>query len=118
MKLVLADDNQMVRDGLRLVIEQALSAVEIVEVETLKGLAHAAQEGCPDVFVLDWELPGSSHIDLVETLRHYCPDAILIALSARPEGQCEAQLAGVDRVFSKGEPPDELFAYLVSLKAG
>ncbi len=61
---------------------------------------------CPDLLLLDWELPGMNGRDLLLQVRALCPHVKVIALSVTPEAREEALAAGADGFVSKGDPPD------------
>jgi len=65
---------------------------------------------CPDLVLLDWELPGLAGPRLLITLRATCPDLLVIVLSGRPGAQRAALAAGADAFASKSDPPERLLA--------
>jgi DNA-binding NarL/FixJ family response regulator len=118
MRVLLADDQSQVRSALRLLLEQEPELSIVGEVATAGELLTQIEETCPDVVLLDWELPGlrtaepsiSSGQSLLSALRTFCPHLLVIALSGRPEA-CQAALAaGADAFVSKGDPPERLLA--------
>lgn len=118
MRVLVADDQPKVRSALRLLLgqEPGLSVVgEAVEVE---GLLAKAEATCPDLVLLDWELPGLPAADLLSALRALCPHVRVIALSGRPEARRAALAAGADGFVSKGDPPERLLTTLRALGAG
>jgi two-component system response regulator NreC len=67
--LVIADDHQLMRDGLRALIERSLEDVHIVaEAATLHDAEHAVRSHRPDLLVLDLKMPGGSATSTVQTL--------------------------------------------------
>jgi DNA-binding NarL/FixJ family response regulator len=108
MRVLLAESQTSVRSALRLVLEQnpLMSMVdEVTDTESL--LAHVGTV-CPDLVMLDWELPGQATGELLPTLRQVCPTLYVIALSSHPEAGQAALAAGADAFFSKADPPDRL----------
>jgi DNA-binding NarL/FixJ family response regulator len=65
---------------------------------------------CPDLVLLDWELPGLAGVELVSALRTVCPGLSIVALSGRPEARQLARAVGVDAFVSKVDPPERLLA--------
>jgi CheY-like chemotaxis protein len=65
---------------------------------------------CPDIILLDWELPGLQGGDALSTLRAHRPQLKVIALSGRPEARSAALAAGMNAFVSKGDPPEQLLA--------
>lgn len=111
MRVLIADDQAKVRSALRLLLEQD-SAVKVVgEAAEAEELLIQARAACPDLVLLDWELPGlhAAH-SWLPILRALCPGLSVIALSGRPEARRVALAAGVNAFVSKGDPPERLSA--------
>jgi len=82
IRVLIADDHPVVRDGLRFSIERGGKDFEIVG-EATSGkevLAFADSRGA-DVYVLDVTMPGMSGIETVSRLLDKCPDARIVMLS-------------------------------------
>jgi DNA-binding NarL/FixJ family response regulator len=110
MRILLADNRRKVRFALRALLERQ-SGVEIVgEAVGAEDLLARAQESCPDLVLLDWELPGMAADDLLFALRQACPAVLVVALSGRVDARRAAVAAGVDAFVSKGEPPERLLS--------
>jgi CheY-like chemotaxis protein len=69
--------------------------------------------GCPDVAVVDLDLPDRSGLDLLRELReHTCPHppgAVVLSASGRPEPD-DYRLSDRDRYFFKPVRPEQLLA--------
>jgi len=110
MRVLLADDQSKVRSALRLVLEQQPGVSILGEAVDITGLLDWMKATCPDLVLLDWELPGFETDRLLLTLRELCPCLAVIALSGRAEARQAALDAGVDAFVSKGDPPERLLA--------
>jgi len=110
MRVLLADDQSKVRSALRLVLEQQPGVSILGEAVDVTGLLDWMKAACPDVVLLDWELPGLEADSLLPTLRELCPRLSVIALSGRPEARRAALDTGVDAFVSKGDLPERLLA--------
>jgi DNA-binding NarL/FixJ family response regulator len=58
MNILIGDAQPKVRFGLRLLFEQQPSWNVVAEVDDAQALLNAVCLGCPDLVLLDWELPG------------------------------------------------------------
>lgn len=110
MFVILADDQFDVRCALRLLLEQEADLELVSEAVNTFELLSQLTTACPDLVLLDWELPGLPILDLLASVRRICPDTRIIALSGRPEACEQAAQAGVPGFVSKGDPPERLLA--------
>jgi len=117
MRILLVDDQSKVRSALRLLLEQQPDVHILGEAVDVTGLLDWVKATCPDLVLLDWELPGLEADGLLPTLREFCPRLMVIALSGRPEARRAALAAGVDAFVSKGDPPERLLKTLRAVGA-
>jgi DNA-binding NarL/FixJ family response regulator len=110
MRILLADDQQKVRFALRALLQQQPGLEVVGEATDAPDLLARAERSCPDVVLLDWELPGLADVDLLPALRARCPNLFVVALSGRVDAHRAAVAAGVDAFVSKGDPPERLLA--------
>lgn len=108
IEILLADDRFQVRSALRLLLAQQSDLSVLGEAVDAQGVLDWVSAACPDVVLLDWELPGLQHGDVLCTLRARRPHLKVIALSGRPEARGAALAAGADAFVSKGDPPERL----------
>lgn len=108
MRILLADDQANVRSALRLLLEQEAGQTVSDEVSDYKELMAAVKKCCPDLVLLDWELPGCESEIMISSLRDRCPELIIIALSSQPEARRQALDSGANGFVSKGSPPQEV----------
>ena len=112
MRLVLVDDHETVRDGLRLLF-QTQSDIDVVQHvadgETAIELARTAP---PDVVVLDLSMPGMSGLAVATSMRAQAPQVAIVVLTRHTEPAFVEQLlaAGARGYVLKQSPFDELLA--------
>jgi len=117
MDILLADDHIDVRRALICLLENECDLQLASEANNADELLRLLAATCPDLVLLDWELPGIEGCDLLAQMRELCPGVKVIALSAYPEACEEAACAGVEGFVSKGDPPEHLLAMVRSLRA-
>lgn len=108
MQILLADNQPKVRLGLRVLLERQPGLKVVGEAVDAEGLLVQTEAACPDLVLLNWELPGLAATDLLSALRRVCPDLIVIVLSGRTEVRRAALDAGADAFVSKCDPPERL----------
>jgi DNA-binding NarL/FixJ family response regulator len=112
IRLLIVDDQPAVRKGLqmRLAAEPDLSVVgEASDGEAALVLAQAL---CPDVVLMDVEMPHMDGIAAAHALQEICPDICVIMLSIHDDARTRscAEKAGAMAFISKSVPADMLLA--------
>lgn len=120
MRVVLADDHQLVRQCLKLCLSTAETLVVVGEASTGEEALSMARELKPDVVVADITMPGMSGIEVarrVVTEGLPCKVVILSMHSAR-EFVTEALAAGASAYVVKTAAYNELVLALEAVKSG
>ena len=81
IRIMLVDDHTMVREALRLVLEQDKSMEVVAAVGDGETALRMAEELAPDVVVMDVNLPGQSGIETTRRLLARRPQIKVLALS-------------------------------------
>jgi len=111
-RILLVDDHEVVRRGVRLVVAEGFPAAEFGEARTAsEALALLAAERW-DLLVLDITLPGRSGLDVLEDVRRQWPRLPVLVLSAYPEEEFAVRCLrlGAAGYLTKGSAADELVA--------
>lgn len=107
-RVVIADDELSLHSALRLLFAHEPGVAVVGDAAEAGSARQKAAALRPDLLLLDWELPGTTGVVLVDELRAAAPAMRIIALSSRPEARPAALAAGADAFVSKGDPPDRL----------
>jgi DNA-binding NarL/FixJ family response regulator len=108
MKIGIADPQMRVRFGLRILLEQQSGCIVVGEAADCEELLGLLRTGCPDLLLMDWDLPGMPAASLIGLLHEQYPLMQIIAMSGRQEvGQTSLE-AGADGFASKTESPQKL----------
>lgn len=120
IRVLLADDHALVREGLRRLLEA--SADIRVEGEAASGDEALARVRANDydVAVLDLSMPGLSGIDLVRRVKLEKPALRVLVLSMHAEQQYAARAlrAGASGYLTKEAAPAQLVAAIRKIAAG
>ena len=110
VRILVADGRPDVRSALKLLLEQ--DAGMVVSSEAKKGgdVLEQVKVTCPDVIILDYDLPGLQAGNLLRAVRTVCPGVWVVALCARSEVRQAALSAGADAFVSKADPPQSLLS--------
>ena len=110
LKLLLVDDHQIVRAGLRMLF-QAESDMEIVdEVGSGAEAIEAVRTLHPDVVIMDVAMPGMSGIEATRRIKEVSPETVVLALTMHEDEQYFFEMinAGASGYIPKRVAPDDL----------
>ncbi|GAC1564193.1 MAG: response regulator transcription factor [Ktedonobacteraceae bacterium] len=124
IRIVLADDHPIVREGLRTVLETQADFEVIAEAANGEDAVQLVATLHPDILLLDLEMPHMDGVDAIRRVRAMRIDAMLpriIVFTAfdNDERIIHAIQAGANGYLLKGEPRDNIFnAIRVTLEGG
>jgi two-component system response regulator NreC len=81
IRILLADDHKIVREGIRSLLEKQLNIEVIAEAEDGQTAVQLAQELSPDVVIMDITMPGLNGIMAARQIMAETPNVKVIALS-------------------------------------
>src|SRR5688500_6806629 len=83
--VVIADDHPVVRQGLRLLINNEDGLQVIAEAGTVPDAERLTRAHRPAVLVLDLNMPGGSSLDAIPRLREDAPDTAIVVLTMQDD---------------------------------
>jgi DNA-binding NarL/FixJ family response regulator len=92
IKVLIADDHQVVREGLRALLEKYPDILVVGEAADGLQATQYAQELEPDVVVMDVAMPGLDGIEATRRIRSACPPTRVIGLSVHGQTQLIAEM--------------------------
>ncbi|MBZ0265536.1 response regulator transcription factor [bacterium] len=81
IKIVLADDHKMLRDGLRPLLQNRRDMEVVGEAEDGHAVLKVVHESNPDILILDISMPGLNGIEITRRLLSENPELRIIILS-------------------------------------
>jgi len=117
--ILLADDHLIVRQGLKLLIEQEGFAV-VGEASNGRDAVRMAQELNPDIALLDFNMPMLNGIDAGGAILQTSPKTkiILLTMHAEDHHVLEALRAGIKGYVLKTKAADELIQAIQDVSRG
>ena len=115
--ILIGDASPRVRFGLRILLEQQPGWRVVGDAEDAQALLESVRFGCPDLVLLDWELPGMPAQELLTVIRHTCPHLWIVFMSGKDELRQAAFQAGADVFAYKADPPEKLLGLIRGLMA-
>lgn len=110
IKILIADDHSIVRQGLRKIVDYDPEMKVIGEANNGAELLSLIREESVDVVILDISMPGRNGLETLKDLKRLYPALPVIILSIHPEDQyaVRAFRAGASGYMTKESAPEEL----------
>jgi two-component system, NarL family, response regulator NreC len=83
--VVLADDHEIVRNGIRLVLEEEPDIEVVAEASDAEEAARRTLGHKPSVLVLDLSMPGKPSLELIPKITEKTPETAIIVLTMQKE---------------------------------
>jgi len=120
IRLLLVDDHQVVRAGLRMLF-MAEDDIEIVgEADNAREAIAAVRQLQPDVVLMDVVMPGMSGIAATRSIKAAYPETNVLALTMHEDEQYffEMLMAGATGYVPKRAAPDDLISAIRAVSQG
>ncbi len=118
MRILIVEDHQMLREGLRLLCERQEQWCVVGEADNCVEALRLTQSEHPDVLLLDLMLSDGSVIECLPHLRAAFEGSIVVLTGAEDaETHRLAREHGADGVVIKGDEPQQLFDTIESVVA-
>jgi two-component system response regulator DesR len=120
IRVLIAEDQTMVRGALRALLELEEDLVVVAEVGRGDEVVAAAREHRPDVALLDIEMPGGDGIEAARALASAVPEcrAVILTTFGRPGFLRRAMEVGAAGFLVKDAPVAELARAIRAVVAG
>jgi DNA-binding NarL/FixJ family response regulator len=120
LRVIIADDHAVVRQGIRTVLEEVEGLQVVAEAGDGDEALALAEEHQPDVVVLDVTMPGKTGLEVARELRERGSGVAVLILSMHdePEYVLEAVRSGADGYVLKDMAPAELRAAVTAVHEG
>lgn len=120
LRILLVDDHEVVRVGVRALIERQPGMEVVGEASTVREAVNRARDLAPDVVVLDVRLPGGSGLEACEQIKALRPETKIIMLTSFPDDEVlfDAIACGAEGYVLKQIGSDELVRALERIGRG
>lgn len=120
LRVVLADDHKVVREGLKLLVNSQPDMEVVGEADNGRVAVALAQELHPDVVVMDVSMPELNGLKATERLKELCPEINVLALTRHTDESYLRQLlqAGATGYVLKQSAADELVRAIRQIVVG
>jgi two-component system, NarL family, response regulator len=120
LRLVLADDHSVLREGLALILDALPDMTVVAQASTGEEALHLCGEHEPDVLILDLQMPGEGGVNTVKRLLKKRPEAKILILTAYDidEDIYRSMHAGASGYVLKDTPREELIGAIRTIASG
>jgi two-component system, NarL family, invasion response regulator UvrY len=120
LKIVVADDHPIVREGLKQIIAKTPDMKVSGEAADGQELLSKIRLNPPDVILLDISMPGRSGLDVLKQIKATWPKIRLLVLSQHPEDQYALRVlrAGASGYLTKESASEQLITAIRKVAGG
>jgi DNA-binding NarL/FixJ family response regulator len=120
IRVLLADDHAMLRDGLKLLLASQNDFEVVGELGNLAELKAVVRRSQPDLLLIDYHMPGGDTAALIAHLKQTEPQMRIVVLTGSSSAVVLQQLTlgQADAVLLKDDSAAELLAYLRAIWRG
>lgn len=120
IRLMLVDDHEVVRVGLKTFLQTQEDFDVVAEASDGEEAINLAMTTHPDVILMDITMPGVDGLEATRRLRVLCPECLILALTVHDDKQYFMQMlaAGASGYITKQAAGDDLIAAIHTISAG
>jgi DNA-binding NarL/FixJ family response regulator len=110
LKILIADDHEVVRRGIREILLEGLSFIQVGEAGDTNSLVDKALAENWDIVISDLSMPGGGGIEALKRIRNVKPDQKILIVTIYPEEQYAIRVfqAGAQGFLNKDTAPEQL----------
>ena len=120
IKILIADDHSIVREGLKQIVAESTEMAVRGEAVNGQQVFELVRKTDYDLILLDIAMPGRGGIDILKQLKIKKPEIPVLVLSMYPEDQyaVRAIKAGASGYLTKESAPEELIGAIKKVAQG
>jgi DNA-binding NarL/FixJ family response regulator len=120
LSILIADDHEVVRRGIRALLDARPEWKVCGEAGTGLEAAEKARKLRPDLVLLDLSMPDMTGVDVIPRIREACPDAKVLVLTMHDSGEMASRVlaAGASGLVLKSDAARDLVRAVQSVEAG
>lgn len=120
INIVIADDHQLIREGVKKIIRSPRDMRIVGEAATIEETLSLIQRHLPDIVLLDLSLPGHDGLEGLAKVRGQFPDMPILVLSMYPEERfaTRALKIGAAGYLTKAMAAEELITAIRKIISG
>ena len=120
INVLLVDDHELVRTGIRKILDEVKGIKVIGEVGTGEDAIKFCRKSEPNVILMDMQMPGMGGLEATKKLLRYSPDIKIIVLTVYTEATIPTKVMqiGASGYLTKGACTDEMVNAIRAVNSG
>ncbi|REL27011.1 two-component system response regulator UvrY [Thalassotalea euphylliae] len=120
INVLLVDDHELVRTGIRKILDEIKGIKVVSEAETGEEAVQFCRKEQPDVVLMDMNMPGIGGLEATKKIIRYAPDVKVIVLTVHSEDPFPTKVMqiGAAGYLTKGAGPDEMVNAIRAVNSG
>lgn len=120
INILLVDDHELVRTGIRKILSEVKGFRVIDECETGEEAVKFCRQTEPDVILMDMDMPGMGGVEATKKILRFSPDAKIIVLTVHTEEPFPTKVMqiGAAGYLTKGTAPNEMVNAIWAVNRG
>jgi DNA-binding NarL/FixJ family response regulator len=120
VRVLIVDDHRMFAEALEMLLATEEDVRAMGTVGSAEEALRICDQGCPDVVLMDLDLPGMDGADATRRIKEVCPGAHVVAITGMQDRQLigRAVRAGISGFVPKTRAADELLGVIRAAAEG
>ena len=120
VKILLVDDHELVRSGIRLILEGISTFSVVAEVKSGEEAIRYCRHDAPDIVLMDVNMPGIGGLEATKQIARMSENIRVICISMHTENPIPAKVMqmGACGFITKNAEPDEMVRAVYKVVAG
>jgi two-component system invasion response regulator UvrY len=120
VKVLLVDDHELVRSGIRLILERVAGFVVVAEVKSGEDAIRYCRKDAPDIVLMDVNMPGIGGLEATKQIVRMSENTRVICLSMHAENPIPAKVMqmGASGFITKDAETEEMIRAIHKVAAG
>ena len=120
VKILLVDDHELVRTGIRLILERVAGFVVVAEAKSGEDAIRYCRKDAPDIVLMDVNMPGIGGLEATKQIVRLSENTRVICLSMHAENPIPAKVMqmGASGFITKDAEPEEMIRAVHKVVAG
>lgn len=120
INVLLVDDHELVRTGIRRILEDVKGIKVVGEAKTGEEAVQFCRKAAPDVVLMDMNMPGIGGLEATKKIIRYAPDTKVIVLTVHTEDPIPTKVMqiGAAGYLTKGACQDEMINAIKAVNSG